>query len=365
MGAPCLQFAFLKIVGVTPIVYGLKGTGIHVDGSLDRTSNMAAFAPPVGSLTRSSPVRRPFSTVRPKAMATARPLLHKTDARSGLENPLAWPSAKDRERQTYMMDEMIGVSIAIRCVRATVERFATCQMPLVLIGETGTGKSRLARLLAAEGPREHAPFVTVDAAALDASGGDAAALDPRLRASSGCGSWEEIAQAWIMARGGTLFIDHVGETPASLQLHLSGLLRRARQSKTAHPRLIVANQHRLEGAVAVGTFNRMLFEQVHHLAIHLPALRHRPEDIPLLAEHFLRQQASPRQKLRLSFDAVTRLQNHLWPGNIRELNNVLRCALVLANDRSTLQSRDIVFDARGFAAQSSLLSRQVRPSATP
>ena len=245
----------------------------------------------------------------------------------------------------------------MRCVRASVERFATCPTPLILIGETGTGKSRLARLVAQYDPRPNPPFVSINGAAL-------AQMLPLLQHPSSHRNTGDMHFAWAAARGGTLFIDHIGEAPATLQIHLARLLRGRSKSSANRPRLIVANQLPLERAVALGTFDHRLFTRVHHIAIHLPALRHRREDIPALAAHFLNTAAAQGQVYHLAMATIARLENHMWPGNVRELNNVLRRAMVLAGTRPILQPRDIVFDARGFAAQSRAAIAQVRKETT-
>lgn len=254
--------------------------------------------------------------------------------------------------------EMIGPSVAMRCVRAAIERFATCRTPLVLIGETGTGKSRLARLVGTFNPRADAPFVSIDGAAW----GRAATLPPH---PSSHGATGDMHYAWAAARGGTLFIDHIGETPTAQQAHLSQLLRGRNKASASPPRLIVANSRRLENAVALGAFDQALFARVHQSVIHLPALRHRPEDIADLADHFLQTMAARGgQVYHLAAATLVRLQGHMWPGNVRELHTILRRAVVLTGERRLLQPRDIVFDARGFAAQSGAALTRLRPEAT-
>jgi len=249
-----------------------------------------------------------------------------------------------RERLSRVEAELSGRrrlvsprSPAMRQVMAMLERIATSpRSPLLLLGPTGTGKEVLARHLHAVGAGEDAPFVHVNCAALPES-----TVESELFGhEKGAFTDAKTARRGLVevASGGTLFLDEIGELPLGLQAKLltfldSGRFRRlgssAEESSTA--RIVGATNRNLEQEIRAGRFREDLWFRLSVFALHVPALKERPEDIEPLAEQLLAElgQELGRKGARLSEQGRARLRAYPFPGNVRELRNVLERALVL------------------------------------
>jgi DNA-binding NtrC family response regulator len=230
---------------------------------------------------------------------------------------------------------IVGKSEAIG--RALAEKVAPSDAAVLLLGESGTGKELFARLIHARSARAGHPLVAVNCAAIPRDLVEAELFGSEKGAYTGAdrrriGKFE-------LADGGTLFFDEIGELGSSIQ---SKLLRALEQKVVERiggtrairvdARLVTATNRVLEAEVREGRFREDLFYRLNVFPIHLPPLRERKEDIPLLVDHFLGRFAAEmkREKARLAPDALDALDQYEWPGNVRELGNVLERAVILA-----------------------------------
>jgi NtrC-family two-component system response regulator AlgB len=221
-----------------------------------------------------------------------------------------------------------------------ISRQAADAEAIVLItGESGTGKGLLARLIHDWSPRSEKPFVTVDCAALqenllesDLFGHIKGAFTGALRDKEG---------KLKRAEGGTVFLDEVSEIPAPVQGKLLRFIQHHEFERVGDPkpqtvdvRIIAATNKDIEEQVRDGAFREDLYFRLNVLELFLPPLRERPEDVPLLAEHYLTQSARMNEKAvqNISPDALQRLQGNPWPGNIRELINTIERSVIISRD---------------------------------
>ncbi len=235
------------------------------------------------------------------------------------------------------MQRLIGQSPAIVDVQEMAARSSRSRSTVLITGETGTGKEVLARFIHAHSGRAAGPFVPVNCAALPENlveselfGHERGAFTGAVNTSPGL--FEE-------ARGGTLFLDEVAELPPFMQAKLlravqENAVRRvgANATKPVDVRIIAATNRPLQQALASGSLRQDLYYRLCVVELHLPALRDRREDIPLLAQHFLERYARQNSSLlrRVSGAALDVLDSYDWPGNVRDLENVIERATVLA-----------------------------------
>jgi DNA-binding NtrC family response regulator len=261
--------------------------------------------------------------------------------------------------------QVIGSSSAWRQVCDMVEQVAPSRATVLITGESGTGKERIASLVHRFSPRAEQPFVTLNAAALPESLLEAELFGYEKGAFTG--ALQRKSGRFELADGGTLFIDEIGELPPSAQAKLlrvlqEGTFERLGGTKTLHVdvRIVAATNKNLVEEIDSQRFREDLYYRVNVVNIELPPLRKRPEDIPVLAAHFLRKYAEQNQKeiSAIQQDALRRLQAYAWPGNVRELENVIERAVVLTQTSTVeiehlpphLQDNDPVpIPSEGFA----------------
>ena len=235
---------------------------------------------------------------------------------------------------------IVAASSAMIELLETVERASEFKASVLLQGEAGTGKEGLARAIHAQSPRREGPFVGIDCDALDPT-----TLEAELFGSGPRGTPDGRPQRGLVAgaHGGTIFLDEVGALPAAAQQPLLRVLqdeevRPIGDSKT-YPidvRFIASSSRDLGAATQRGDFDPGLFERLSLVRIDVPPLRERREDIPLLVDHFLERTRKRLGKTLRAVDGDTleRLVSHSWPGNIRELENVIeRAAIIARSDR--------------------------------
>ncbi|QDU61725.1 Transcriptional regulatory protein ZraR [Planctomycetes bacterium Pan216] len=244
-----------------------------------------------------------------------------------------------------------GDSAASRTLFEQIEKIVPIDATVLITGESGTGKTTIARFIHQHGPRGSQPFVVVNCGALPRELIEAELFGHVRGAFTGAVA-DRPGRA-DMADGGTLFLDEIGDLPLELQPKLLAFL----QDRIVEPigggkrrkvdvRVIAATHQDLESKVAAGAFRQDLYFRLNVLPITVPPLRERPEDVPLLCDHILRRIAGKRGQdpFVLREGAREKLVQHRWPGNVRELENVLERATAFATDR------EIDVDDLGFAA---------------
>src|SRR6266436_1893946 len=237
----------------------------------------------------------------------------------------------------YRFDRIIGESPAFREALDQAARVAPAETTVLLTGESGTGKELVARAIHYASRRAEGPFVAVNCAALPETLIESELFGHERGAFTGADKLKR--GRFELAAGGTLFLDEVGELAPSAQAKLLRVLQERRYERVggtttqeADVRLIAATNRDLERAVADGRFREDLYYRLAVFRVHLPPLRERGNDVLLLADHFVRQLGSEMSKPNpgLSHEARDLLAAHSWPGNIRELQNAIERALILA-----------------------------------
>ncbi len=252
---------------------------------------------------------------------------------------------------------MVGQSLAMRRTLDMVRQAAPSDASVILLGESGTGKELLARTLHEESPRaSKGPFVAVNCAALPESILEAELFGWERGAFTGAVAAQK--GRFEAAHGGTLFLDEIGEIPPSVQVKLLRVLQEGEIERLGGSgrtvkidlRLVAATHANLAQRVSEGAFREDLYYRLNVIAIRVPPLRDRREDVPLLAEHFLRRFAEKNAKAiaGLSRGALDRLVAHDWPGNVRELENAIERAVVLSRT-DTIDVGDLPEEVRAGA----------------
>jgi transcriptional regulator with PAS, ATPase and Fis domain len=297
-------------------------------------------------------------------------------------------SLAEERRVKYTFSNFIGSSPAAMEAKRQARRAAQVDTTVLLLGETGTGKEVLAQAIHSASPRAHGPFIAVNVAAIPDTLLEAEFFGASSSAYTGAGRGRD--GKFMLAHGGTLFLDEVGDMPMAMQVKLLRVL----QEKEVEPlgsnrvrkvdvRVIAASSVDLRQMVSMGRFRADLYYRLSVLPIELPPLRERIADLEALTDHVLEEIArrSGRPQRELTPTALAVLSAYAWPGNIRELRNVLEqvtlnsdsprlsaeeFTLVLprvasatrAGDRPTLKLADVVADAERSAIRSALAAAE-------
>ena len=240
------------------------------------------------------------------------------------------------KRDRRSRDTLLGDSPPMCQIRSTIEKLSRSQAPVYVSGESGTGKELVAKQIHSKGPRADSPFVPVNCGAIPSELMESEFFGHKK--GSFTGAVHDKAGLFQVAEGGTLFLDEVAELP----LHMQVKLLRAIQEKAVRPigeqqeiptdvRILSATHKDLGQLVADGHFRQDLYYRLNVIQLPVPALRERRDDIPLLAEHFLRQLArrSDHSAFILDDEARQVLSHYPFPGNVRELENILERATTL------------------------------------
>ena len=259
-----------------------------------------------------------------------------------IENALRLVRLEEENRQLRRRvgrHELVWKSDAMRRVMAQVDRVASSESRVCILGETGTGKELVARAVHERSPRRERPFVTLNCAAVPAE-----LIESELfghEKGSFTGAAARHLGRFEQAHGGTLLLDEIGDMPAAMQAKLLRLLQEGELERiggekpiVVNTRVVVATHHDLEALVRKGTFREDLYHRIFVFPITMPALRERPDDIGLLAEHFATLVAEQNGWKPRGFapDALDQLVRYRWPGNVRELRNVVERLLLLTDD---------------------------------
>jgi two-component system response regulator AtoC len=251
---------------------------------------------------------------------------------------------------------IIGTSTGIAELYALLERVADTPTTVLITGESGTGKELVARALHDHSSRKEKPFIKVNCAAIPKELIESELFGYERGAFTGAVSSKP--GRFELANGGTLFLDEIGEIPVEMQVKLLRALQesefeRVGGIKTIHVdvRLVAATNRDLKKLIGAGVFREDLYYRLNVVPIRLPALRERAGDIPLLVEHFLRKFNERLKKHVTSVEpeALDVLASYAWPGNIRELENVIERA-VLFCDGQKLRAQDLPPEVRGALA---------------
>jgi transcriptional regulator with PAS, ATPase and Fis domain len=258
--------------------------------------------------------------------------LHATITEQGAAPPQEQPALRDSGVA------IIGASPAIRQVAEMIRRFVRTDEPVLITGESGTGKELAARSIHVTSRRTNGPFVAVNCAAIPSNLVASELFGYEKGAFTGA---QNRTKGQIEhANGGTLFLDEIGDMPVDLQGHLLRFLQEGhivrvggRETIAVDVRIVAATNVRLRQAIAEGRFREDLYYRLNVLALHLPPLRERPEDIEELARHFLREAAADfnREVHDFTPPALDALRSHSWPGNVRELMSMVRRAVVIGD----------------------------------
>ncbi|MFK0087547.1 sigma-54 interaction domain-containing protein [Pseudomonas sp. NPDC090755] len=263
---------------------------------------------------------------------------------ASMQQELASTRSLLRARQAkYSFTQFIGTSAASLEVKRRARRGASSDSPVLLLGETGTGKELLAHAIHAASPRAHKAFVSINSAAIPETLLEAEFFGTAPGAYTGADRKGRPGKLQL-AEGGTLFLDEIGDMPLPLQSKLLRVLQEkeyepvgSNQMMHSDVRIIAATSTDLAAAMARGEFRADLYYRLNVLPIQVPPLRERLDDLPALCEAILEALGSQHE---LEPDAQALLARHAWPGNIRELRNVLERATLLA-DQPRLGAEDV------------------------
>ena len=254
--------------------------------------------------------------------------------------------AQLEQQNTYLQEEvvearacgdLVGQSAALRQIISQIDLVAPTDASVLVLGDTGTGKELVAREIHRRSPRKNKPLVRVNCASIPKDLFESEFFG-HVKGSF-TGAIKDRAGRFETAEGGTLFLDEIGEVPLEMQSKLLRVLQekhyeRVGEDRTcrADVRIIAATNRDLKKAIAAGRFREDLYYRLHVFPIQVTPLKERQDDIPLLANHFVELSAKELRcsKPRLTRAGVTKLQSYDWPGNIRELRNVIERAVILA-----------------------------------
>ncbi len=262
-------------------------------------------------------------------------------------------------KETAALEGIIGISDDIAQVKETIVRVADTETTVLITGESGTGKSLVAKAIHNLSRRKKGPFATINCAAIPENLLESELFGYEKGAFTGAVSRKK--GKFELANGGTLFLDEIGDMPLSLQAKLLNVLQDkeitrlgGEESIPIDVRIIAATNKDLEGLMRLGRFREDLYYRLNVLPIHIKPLRHRRDDIPILIDHFLRKMNKRHNKsVRITDSALKILVNYDWPGNVRELENTIERLVVLNDTRIDETFLPDYMKEGGFRAQDS------------
>jgi len=238
--------------------------------------------------------------------------------------------------QVFMFEEIVGSSPALKSVLSSIVKVAPTDSTVLITGETGTGKELIARAIHKSSPRAGQAFISVNCAAIPSSliaselfGHEKGAFTGALQRRQG---------RFELAHSGTIFLDEIGELPTDTQIALLRVLQERQFERVGGTRviptdvrIIAATNRDLAASIASGTFRADLYYRLNVFPIHVPPLRERKEDIPMLVEYFVKRYAEKARKQisKINKNTLKLCQSYPWPGNIRELQNIVERSVIL------------------------------------
>jgi len=255
--------------------------------------------------------------------------------------------------QRFGLGSMVGKSAVMQALFQLIETIAPTTATVLITGDTGTGKEMVARAIHQTSPRHRARFVAINCSSIPETLLDAELFGHARGAFTGAVSTRSgrIEQA----DGGTLFLDEVGTMPMALQMKLLRVLQerefeRLGDNRTikVDVRIVAATNADLQKMVKEGTFREDLFYRLNVVTMHLPPLRDRPEDVPLLVKHFLETRGA--DSTVVSQEAMRRLMAYNWPGNVRQLENAIERAVAMLAGRTRIETADLPPDLQSVIA---------------
>lgn len=243
-------------------------------------------------------------------------------------------------------ERLLGNSPPMQQLRSQIGKLARSQAPVYISGESGSGKELVARLIHEQGPRADKPFVPVNCGAIPSELMESEFFGHKK--GSFTGAIEDKQGLFQAAQGGTLFLDEVADLPLGMQVKLLRAIQEkavravgGQQEMVVDVRILCATHKDLAAEVAAGRFRQDLFYRLNVIELRVPPLRERREDIPLLANVLLqRLNQCSHNNVQLSVDAITKLQSYRFPGNVRELENMLERAYTLC-EHERIEARDL------------------------
>lgn len=318
-----------------------------------RMTNMDGFATlqaihdwnpaiPVVLMTAYSSVEKAVEAMKAGAYSyVTKPLdfeVLKTTLYNALEHTrLKEENSKLRQALGASKNMLLGNSAVMRSLQEMIETVAPSEATVLITGESGTGKELVAKAIQANSLRKDKPFVTINCAALAENLLESELFGHEKGAFTGADKMRE--GRFVQADNGTLFLDEIGEMPVALQVKLLRVLQNGEiqrvgsdKVKTVDVRIIAATNRNLQEEVAKGHFREDLFYRLNVIALEVPALRQRKDDIPLLVQRFVENFAQANRKSIKGFtpQAMDMLLRYDWPGNVRELENAMERAVILA-----------------------------------
>lgn len=275
-----------------------------------------------------------------------------------LLNKIAEHISKHNKTANSGLAPWVAVSDVMVNLEQRIEQYAATNASILILGENGTGKSLLAKRIHTLSQRQSGPFIALNMAAIPATLFESELFGHRRGAFTD--AKEHRAGAFSRAAQGTLFMDEIGSLPLELQPKLLQVLETgefvalgASHSEMANVRLIAATNQVLSSAIEQGEFRQDLYYRLNTFVVTIPALRERKQDIPLLVEQFIKQNADKYNKAvsGIAAEAMDKLLAFDWPGNVRELSHVIERTVLIAQ-RQQLSSEDIILEQQSSTATS-------------